>query len=124
MFCLIALEIYRFYIKITVKLYAYIHLCITYTCIHNYIYIDRGLPLITYAPRGGGGVNTNAYKCVQGGRGGLNMTKNTHLVRRFIKNATISKTFKERSHSVYISVAVKALPFRGLLFQMLGLYLR
>ena len=42
----------------------------------------RGLPLIMYAPRGGGGVNTNAYKCVQGGRGGLNMTKNTHFVRR------------------------------------------
>ena len=41
----------------------------------------RGLPLITYAPRGGGGVNTDAYKCVQGGRGGLNRTKNTHFVR-------------------------------------------
>ena len=53
----------------------------------------RGLPLITYASRGGGGVNTNAYKCVQGGRGGLNMTKNTHFVRRFIENATISETF-------------------------------
>ena len=50
----------------------------------------RGLPLITYAPRGDGGVNTNAYKCVQGGRGGLNMTKNTHFVRKFIENATIS----------------------------------
>ena len=47
-----------------------------------------GLPLITYASRGGGGVNTNAYKCVQGGRGGLNMTKNTHFVRRFIENPT------------------------------------
>ena len=56
----------------------------------------RGLPLITYAARGGGGVNTNAYKCVQGGRGGLNMTKNTHFVRRFIENATISETFKDR----------------------------
>ena len=53
----------------------------------------RGLPLITYAPRGGGGVNTNAYKCVQGGRGGLKMPKNTHFVRRLIKNATISETF-------------------------------
>ena len=53
-----------------------------------------GLPLITYASRGGGGVNTNAYKCVQGGRGGLNMTKNTHFVRRFVENATISDTFK------------------------------
>ena len=53
-----------------------------------------GLPLITYASRGGGGVNTNAYKCVQGGRGGLNMTKNTHFVRRCIENATISETLK------------------------------
>ena len=53
-----------------------------------------GLPLITYASRGGGGVNTNAYKCVQGGRGGLNMTKNTHFVRRFIEVPTISDTFK------------------------------
>ena len=52
----------------------------------------RGLPLITYAPRGGGGVKTNAYKCVQGGRGGMNMTKNTHFVRR--ENATISKTYR------------------------------
>ena len=48
----------------------------------------RGLPLITYATRGGGGVNTDAYKCVQGGRGGLNMTKNTHFVRRLIENDT------------------------------------
>ena len=56
--------------------------------------MERGLPLITYAPRGGGGVNTNAYKCVQGGRGGLNMTKNMHFVRRFIVNATISDTFE------------------------------
>ena len=53
-----------------------------------------GLPLITYASRGGGGINTNAYKCVQGGRGGLNMTKNTHFVPRFIENATLSETFK------------------------------
>ena len=30
--------------------------------------MNRGLPLITYA-LGGGGVNTNAYKCVQGGKG-------------------------------------------------------
>ena len=57
-----------------------------------------GLPLITYAPRGGGGVNTDAYKCVQGGRGGLNMTKNTHFVHRFMENATISKTFRDRQH--------------------------
>ena len=55
----------------------------------------RGLPLITYASRGGGGVNTNAYKCVQGGRGGLNITKNTHFVLRFIENATIFETFKD-----------------------------
>ena len=57
---------------------------------------EGGLPLITYAPRGGGGVNTNAYKCVQGGRGGLSMTKNTHFVRRFIENATMCGTFKDR----------------------------
>ena len=48
-----------------------------------YLKCVRGLPLITYASRGGGGVNTNAYKCVQGGRGGLNMAKNTHFVRRY-----------------------------------------
>ena len=53
----------------------------------------RGLPLITYAARGGGGVNTDAYKCVQGGRGGLNMTKNAHFVRMLIENATLSETF-------------------------------
>ena len=35
---------------------------------------------------GGGGVNTYAYKCVQGGRGDLNMTKNLHFVHRFIEN--------------------------------------
>ena len=57
-----------------------------------------GLPLITYASRGGGGVNTDAYKCVQGGRGGLNMTNSTHFVRRFSKNATISETLKDRQH--------------------------
>ena len=49
----------------------------------------RGLPLFTYASRGGGGVNTDAYKCVQGGRGGMSMTKNTHFVRRFLENTTI-----------------------------------
>ena len=58
----------------------------------------RGLPLITYDLGGGGGVNTNAYKCVQGGRGGLDMTKNMHFVRRFMENATISKTFRDRQH--------------------------
>ena len=69
----------------------------------------RGLPLITYASRGGGGVNTDAYKCVQGGRGGLNMTKNTHFVRRFMENATISKTFRARQqisrgiHSAHVN---------------------
>ena len=54
----------------------------------------RGLPLITYASRGGGGVNTDAYNCVQGGRGGLNRTKSTHFVRRFIENAIIAETVK------------------------------
>ena len=49
-----------------------------------------------YAAKGGGGVNTNAYKCVQGGRGGLNMTKNTHFVRRLIENGIISEIFKDR----------------------------
>ena len=34
-------------------------------------------------------MHTNAYK---GGGGGLNMTKNTHFVRRCIENATISQT--------------------------------
>ena len=50
---------------------------------HHYCVHVGGLPLITYASRGGGGVNSNAYKCVQGGRGGLNMTKNTHFVHRY-----------------------------------------
>ena len=45
-----------------------------------------------YASRGGGGVDTNAYKCVQGGRGGLHMAKNTHFVRRLIELAAISET--------------------------------
>ena len=30
------------------------------------------------------------------GEGGLNMTKNTHFVHRFIENDTISETFKDR----------------------------
>ena len=54
----------------------------------------RGLPLITYASRGVGGstlMHTNVYM----GEGGLNMTKNTHFVRRFIENATISETFRD-----------------------------
>ena len=59
--------------------------------------MNRGLPLITYTPRGVGGgstlMHTNAYK---GGRGVLNMTKDTYFVRRFIENATISETFKDR----------------------------
>ena len=60
------------------------------------LHFIRGLPLITYACKGGGGgggVSTDAYKCVQGGRGGggLNMTKNTHFVRMSIENATISE---------------------------------
>ena len=47
--------------------------------------MNRGLPLITYAPRGGGGggVSTDAYKCV-------------HFVCRFIENGTIYETFKDR----------------------------
>ena len=58
----------------------------------------RGLPLIIYASRGGGGVNTNAYKCIRGGRGGLNMTKNTHLyagilkVRQYLKHLRIDNS--------------------------------
>ena len=58
----------------------------------------RGLPLITYASRGVGGstlMHTNAYK---GGGGGLNRTKSTHFVRRFIENAQISETVKVRQH--------------------------
>ena len=54
-----------------------------------------------YASRRGGGggggstlMHTIAYK--GGGGGGLNMTKNTHFVCRFIENATISVTFKDR----------------------------
>ena len=36
-------------------------------------------------------MHTNAFK----GEGvGLNITKNTHFVSRFIENATISETFK------------------------------
>ena len=55
----------------------------------------RGLPFMYTSMGGWEGVNTNAYKCVQGGGGaGLNMTKNTHFVCRFIENATISETFK------------------------------
>ena len=63
--------------------------CVTFGHVIHKLVQHRGLPLIMYASRGGGGVNTNAYKCVQGGRGGLSMTKNTHFVRRFIENATI-----------------------------------
>ena len=40
-------------------------------------------------------MQTNAYK--GGGGGGLNMTKSTHFVRRFIENATISEPFKNRA---------------------------
>ena len=48
----------------------------------------RGLPLITYASRGGGGgqLHTNAYK----GGGGCDHDQNTHFVRRFIENATLA----------------------------------
>ena len=41
--------------------------------------------LFTYASIGGGGFNTDAYKCPQGGRGGLNMTKNTILYACLLK---------------------------------------
>ena len=35
-------------------------------------------------------MHTNVYK-----GGGLNITKNTHFVRRFIENGKISETFKD-----------------------------
>ena len=70
----------------------------------NKLFYTRGLPLITNASRGGGGVNTNAYKCVQGGRGGLNMTKSTHFVRRFIENDTICDTFKLQILPVFFHI--------------------
>ena len=38
-------------------------------------------------------MHTNAYK--GGGGGGLNMTKNTHFVRRFIRNATFETEREE-----------------------------
>ena len=47
-------------------------------------FIPRGLPLITYASRGGGGVNTDAYKCVQGGRGGSEHDQKYAFVRMFL----------------------------------------
>ena len=53
----------------------------------------RGLPLITYASWGVGGstpMHTNEYK----GREGSDHNQNTHFVRRFIENATISEPFK------------------------------
>ena len=56
----------------------------------GYTWFGRGLPLIMYASRGGGGVNPNAYKCVQGGRGGLNMARNMHFIRRLIESGIIS----------------------------------
>ena len=40
-----------------------------------YDHYHRGLPLITYASRGGGGVNTNVYKSVQGGGGSEHVQK-------------------------------------------------
>ena len=73
----------------------------------------RGLPLITYASRGGEGVNSDAYKCVQGGRGGLSMTKNTHFVRRCIENATVSKTFKDRVMEGNIKWLIEKLSLHG-----------
>ena len=38
-------------------------------------------------------MHTNAYR--GGGEGDLNITKNTHFVRRFMENATIFETFKD-----------------------------
>ena len=43
-------------------------------------------------------MHSNAYK--GGGGGGLKMTKNTHFVRRFVENVTISETFKVWGRSV------------------------
>ena len=48
------------------------------------------------------GVNTNAYTCVQGGRGGLNVIKNTHFVHRFIMNAEWGWGGGAGSHSHYL----------------------
>ena len=52
----------------------------------------------TYGGWGGGGggwgstlMHTNEYK----GEGGSDHDQNTHFVRRFIENATISEPFKE-----------------------------
>ena len=55
--------------------------------------MNRGLPLITYAPMGSAGstlLHTNAYK----GEGGSQHDQNTHFVRSFIDNATISETLR------------------------------
>ena len=54
--------------------------------------------LFTYASIGGGGFNTDAYKCPQGGRGGSEHDKKYDFVRMFIENATLSETFKDRPH--------------------------
>ena len=52
-----------------------------------------------YASRGVGGgsplMHTNVYK----GEGGSEHDQNTHFVRRFIENASISITFKVRQQS-------------------------
>ena len=48
---------------------------------------------ILYVPLMSTLMHTNAYK--GGGGGCLNMTKNTHLIHRFIENATVSETLKD-----------------------------
>ena len=57
-------------------------------------------------------MHTNAYK---GGGGGLNMTKNTHFVRRFIENGTNimlslmgSKFFSCRGDLYVIYMSIKS----------------
>ena len=60
----------------------------------------RDLPLIMYASSGGGGgVNTNAYKYVQGGRGGSGLLKNATISEPFKK--MIGITFKEDQCPTY-----------------------
>ena len=63
-------------------------------CLCLHCHLIRGLPLITYAPRGGWG---GQHQCIQmrtRGEGGSELDKSTHFVRMFIENATISESFK------------------------------
>ena len=51
------------------------NLCVQqlFSWIESVIYLDRGHPQSTYTQKGRGGVKSNAYNCVQGGRvGSLN----------------------------------------------------